>query len=259
MTWMRFDPDRFWSEDLVERMDMDAAGLLLWLISRSWKMGAIRDDPAHYKAILRGKCKGFDRLWPIVRAAFDECEDGLRVAWVEEERESASRRLRSDASRQALQRTRRGMSRRSHAGVTRDSTVSHAPTDETDETRRTVTPPSPRKRGATPKLPSDWWLPVFAEFPDLDTPEAREAFVSLLRSRTDRGDSRWTPKRLRSKLREFAGFDGAVFARSVALTESNGWKGCFPPKPGSAQNGAMDWLYGGKAEPRTVDVKGEVR
>lgn len=132
MTWMRFDPDEFWSLDVVERMDLDAAGLLLWLISRSWKTGAIRDDPAHYKAMLRGKCKGFDKLWPVVREAFEEVEDGLRVAWVEEERERAFKRLQSDASKKALARSRRGSSLGTPQGLPRESLTCPVETDGRD-------------------------------------------------------------------------------------------------------------------------------
>lgn len=256
MTWMQLDPDDFWEPDEVAVMGLEAAGLLWFMLCRSWKTGGMKDDPELWRRLTAGRTRRFDALWPVVRGALSQVEGELRCDWLEEKRSQVAAKLRNDAQRQKQKRLSKRQNAERPSDVTRTS-VSRGEEKRGEERRDT--PPSPRKRGATPKLPPDWWLPVFAEFPDLDTPEAREAFVSLLRSRTDRGDSRWTPKRLRSKLREFAGFDGAVFARSVALTESNGWKGCFPPKPGSAQNGAMDWLYGGKAEPRTVDVKGEVR
>lgn len=180
MTWLRFDPDEVLGFDEVEALDMEALGLYLWLAARSWKQGALKDDPEHYKALLRGRCRAFDRAWEQVRKALDEEPDGLRIGWVEDERDSAEKRLKNDAARQAIQRTKRGSSRRSHAGVTRDSRVSHkpesgsgSPTDKTDKTdgRTPVVAdeprpdPKPKKARAVPDTPHHqfiaWWMETF--------------------------------------------------------------------------------------------------
>lgn len=109
MTWMRHDPDDFWQSDQVAGMSIEAAGLLWWLSCRSWKTGPLRDEPELYKRILEGRCKSFDRAWPEARAALQVDEKGLlRAPWIEEEREGAIKRLRSDAERKRQERLRDG-------------------------------------------------------------------------------------------------------------------------------------------------------
>lgn len=120
MTWFRFDPDDFWELEEVELLGFDAAGLLWWLISRSWKRGGLKDDPALYREILATRCPNFDELWPKVRAALELGSDGLlRCAWLEEERDASIGRLKNGTQRKRQERLRK----RSHAAVTPESRV----------------------------------------------------------------------------------------------------------------------------------------
>lgn len=103
MTWLRIDPAQdFWGTDAIEALDIEAAGLLWWLLCRSWEQGGIRDDPELYKKILRGRCPRFDKVWPEVRKVFTARGGELRFEWLEEQRTETIRRLRGDAERKRL-------------------------------------------------------------------------------------------------------------------------------------------------------------
>lgn len=104
MTWLRIDPAQFWGSDAVEAMDIEAAGLLWWLVCRSWDQGGIKDDPAHYRKILRGRCSNFEAIWPEVRAALTPVHGELRCDWLEEERVKVGALLKKDADRKRLER-----------------------------------------------------------------------------------------------------------------------------------------------------------
>lgn len=247
MSWFRCDPDDFWASDEVEAMDLEAAGLLWWLICRSWKVGAIKDDPKHWKALLRGRCARFDKIWPEVRAALTECNGELRCLWLEEERDSSVGRLKSEAERKKQKRLSIRTEGHSSAGqsqeVPRPSAGSPKPESQSGRStygrtdgqdgRTDSWRADARKSDHPPDVPPpevEVWPKAFAEHPSLDKPECHAAYRRWVAYRRSAGLKVWRLATIRGSLTKLEAHGPGAFCTAVDESISNGWSGLFPPK-----------------------------
>lgn len=84
-----FYPDDFWGSEAVETMTMEAAGLYVAMLSRSWRRGSIPADPAALKALFGGRCRAWDESLAMVLPCFYEEDGRLYNRRLEDERDIA--------------------------------------------------------------------------------------------------------------------------------------------------------------------------
>lgn len=230
VTWLRLDPAEFWALDEVVPLDIEAAGLYWWLVCRSWNGGAIRDEPEFYKAALRGKCPNFDALWLQVRTVLTEIGDGeLRSEWLETTRAESLTKLRSDATRKALERAGRRKSKGLHRSPTDSNGVRRNPATDVQDVQDERTDEQV-ERAKRARVEVEAWAKVFAEFPTLDTPEIRTAYRDLIAMRKRRRYGEWQPDTLRSNLRDAEPHGPAALLAAFRESERSEYRGVFPAK-----------------------------
>jgi uncharacterized protein YdaU (DUF1376 family) len=93
--WMRFDFAEFWLCDRVERLSMEQAGLLLFLLGREWITGPLPDEPEFLRKLTRDRVRDWETAWPAVQPFFERTSEGrLACRWVEDQRKQADERCR---------------------------------------------------------------------------------------------------------------------------------------------------------------------
>lgn len=226
MTWMRFDPlDEFWGRDEVAVMGFEAAGLLWFMLSRSWNNGGMKDDPEFWRRLSAGKTRRFDVLWSEVRATLTVVDGELRCDWLEAKRSETIAKLRNDADRQKQKR----LSKRQNAPRPSDVTRTSVPTNEQDvQDGRTykTNPPTPRKRGAR-----DPFVPTWP--PHLDTPAVLAAWGEWERYRVEKGHRPYTRTGFSRIVNRYA--SPQAFVRDVQYSIESNWQGIHPCKGGPSQ------------------------
>lgn len=81
-----FYPADFWGSDAVALMDLEAAGLYLFCLSREWQEGSLTADERVLKRLTAGRVRDWDASWAQVRPMFEERDGRLFNKRLEEER-----------------------------------------------------------------------------------------------------------------------------------------------------------------------------